>query len=485
MLLGILAALAVTCGAADAPAIGEFVRSESGFDGAVEVAETVADGEFDYVTVNIPYRDVHGQAKMGQGRLVVRRADLAPGKLLPAFCHVHYELGVDGAKKRCEQGWAVATAHYGDPQKGEYALELAPGDSYNLAVALVEWVRRLPFVDRSQLQIEGGSAGGYMALAMAGHFFPIAAVYADVPVVNWPFNLNYLEVNKPATQYGRTSPQETTTPFISAVTMLSDWAYGVFGKDLAAETYYLLSPISYVDRITCPALIKTATGDMLVPAEQFLSEHLYPIDPSAFPEGFVRDFEKLAPTEQSRRRLVEILGDKIEVFVQERPEDVPEFTLASAQGKEKEPKSPKTKVELPWSKDRPWSLAVLNEGAPLPHSPHSRYKWNTSTHDFVQAHRNRPPAPEILTPAKLDWLLQRYEGQIAAPLKLADGSPCNRLNFDRLEKLDAITGLLDYAALGPDHEARLKSLYGAGVRKPFGDALDLEQLRKERAGLVP
>lgn len=480
--MGSLTALAlILFAAADAPRIADAVPSESGFEGAVQVVEAAADGEFEYVTVNIPYRDVRGQAKTGQGRLVVRRADLESGKPLPAFCHVHYEKNVGGAKDWCRRGWAVATSHYGDPAQGGYALELAPGDSYNLSVALIQWVRRLPVIDRSRLHIDGGSAGGYMALAMGAHHFPVTAVTADSPVANWPYNLNYLEANKPASGYGKLDLKASPTPYLTAVTMLSDWAYGVFGKDLASDSYYDLSPISYLDRITCPTLVLTATGDMLVPPEQYTAEHVYAVEAALFPEGYVRDFEKLAPTDKSRRRLVDLLGDKIETFLVERPAEVPELTLAMARGEEKEPKTPKN-IDRPWSKTKQWSLVMLDEGPALPHSPHSRYKWGQSPDGFVEAHRKQAPAPELLTAAKLDWLLQRYEGNLAPVPKLADGTPCNRLNFDGLEKRDVAAGLLDYAAMGPEHEARLKSLYAEAARKPFGDTLDLEQLRRLAAG---
>ena len=49
------------------------VPNESGFEGAVTVADEAGDDLFGYVTVNVPYLSVTGEPKMGQGRLIVRR----------------------------------------------------------------------------------------------------------------------------------------------------------------------------------------------------------------------------------------------------------------------------------------------------------------------------------------------------------------------------------------------------------------------------
>jgi len=166
------------------------VQNEEGFEGAVRVVEEAGDKNFGYVTVEIPYLDVHGIKKMGQGRLFLRKQEIASGKPIPIFCHVHYEKGVDGAKSWCKKGWAVATARYGKEGDG-YPIDVSVGDGYNLARAVIEWALRLPFIDRTHLHIDGGSQGGYMALAMSADFFPVAATTADFPVVNWAFNLNY------------------------------------------------------------------------------------------------------------------------------------------------------------------------------------------------------------------------------------------------------------------------------------------------------
>lgn len=479
-MLMVVAWLTLAASAGEATWLAEAIPVETGFDGAVTVAETVEEGAYGYATVNLPYRDVRGAKKMGQGRLVVRRTDIAHGGKIPAFCHVHYEKDVGGAKQWCEQGWAVATAHYGAPAQGGYALELATGDSYNLAKALIQWVRRLPFIDRGHLHIDGGSAGGYMALAMGAEYFPVTSITADAPVVNWAYNLNYFEKNKAISQVPGGDFKKSPVPVMAMVTMLTDWSYGVFGNDLASPTYYVVSPIAYLNRITCPTMVLASTGDMLVPLEQMTSKYVQPIDGRLFPEGYVRDFDMLAPSEATRHRFDELLAeDSYEWFVMERPEGLHEISLKNALMEEKRP-GPSQSMERPWSRERQWSLVVLNEGPPLPHSDHTRYVWGTSCKEFVAAHREGVVSVALLTAPKLEHLLQRYAGKLSAVPTLADGTPCNRLNFAPQERLDVVTGLLDFADWSAEHRARLEALYAEATTKPFGEHLDLDDLRAER-----
>ena len=76
---GVLFALALFCASvcfAQAPWIEELVADEAGFDGAVTVANAAVEGDDEdvgYVTVNVPYLDVHGKPKMGQAGSSSRR----------------------------------------------------------------------------------------------------------------------------------------------------------------------------------------------------------------------------------------------------------------------------------------------------------------------------------------------------------------------------------------------------------------------------
>jgi hypothetical protein len=268
------------------------------------------------------------------------------------------------------------------------------------------------------------------------------------------------------------------------ITGLADQSMGVFGNDLAADAYFYISPIAYLDRISCPVLIQCATGDMLVPLEQMARTIERPIDRTLFPENYTRDFDALTLGPKARHRFDELVpSDQLSIQLMPLPEGMHEYTLENFLKEEKEPPAPPT-LDRPWDKDKQWNIVVLDEGSPKPFSPHSRYKWRTSPDSFVESHRSAVPSPAILNAAKLDRLMQRYTGELTDLAILAKtGQQMNRLNYQPLEQLDVVQGLLDYGTLSPAHAERLTQLYAEGPRKPFGDTLAVTRLQDELTAL--
>ena len=98
----------------------------------------------------------------------------------------------------------------------------------------------------------------------------------------------------------------------------------------------------------------------------------------------------------------------------------------------------------------------------------------------MDEYQKKSPDPALLTPVKLDWLLRRYAGALGDTATLATGRPAHRRNYEDLEKLDVVTGLLDYAGFGDAHAARLIDLYAKSSLKPFGPELVLPLLQDRR-----
>ncbi|HOT51345.1 MAG TPA: hypothetical protein PLI07_10205, partial [Candidatus Hydrogenedentes bacterium] len=262
-------------------------------------------------------------------------------------------------------------------------------------------------------------------------------------------------------------------------TMLADWAYGVFGNDLGADTWYRLSPIAWVDRIANPVLIVCATGDMLVPMEQMMREGVHKWDKSLFPEGYQRDFDALTRCEKARKRFVECIpADQLDVRVMPLQKNSFEITLDMFTDAKKKPGRKPKNADRPWSPNRQWTICCLDEGPPAPQASHTRYEWATSPDSFVAAHQKSNLAPALLNGPKLEHLLRRYMGQLQDPPLLADGSPANRLNFAPLERLDVLTGLLTFAETNHACMERLAALYDASSLKPFGETIALDALRR-------
>lgn len=457
------------------------VADESGFEGGVTVLEARREGAFGVVTVAVPFLDIYGNPQTGRARLVIHKDQIGQPVPAPAFCHVHYEMGVDGAKKWAGRGWAVFSPVYTE----DAPIAVSMGDGNNQARAIIQWARRCPFVDPVRLHLDGGSQGGYMALAMSADLFPVTSATADAPVANWAYNFNYFETNRPLNE-GAPTPFEAPLPVMAAVTALADMSYEHFPRDLADETWFHLSPISQVARIANPVMLTIATGDMLVPMEQITRNHLHPHLTERFPEGYVRDFDTLAPSEQTRLTLEEVLPENT-VHVETLPlqENSYIITLDMRLNKEPHPDKKPAAADRPWSQDHQWNLVYLDEGPPEPFADHFTWAWSVVPDSFVAYYRDAPPAPDILNAAKLERLLQRYTGAMGNLPSLADGTPANRRNFDAIEKRDVLQGLIHYAALSPDHEERLFSLYETSPLKPFGAHLDADVLRRAVAEIGP
>ncbi len=451
-----------------------YVKDESGFDGAVTVLSAGRDGACGVVTVRVPYRDLYGNAREGRARMVVHRSRVFQEEPLPAFCHVHYEMNVGAAKKWAERGWAVFTAEY----NAEAPIAVSMGDGYNQARAILQWVRRCPFIDGARLHLDGGSQGGYMALAMSADMFPVTSATADAPVVNWAYNFGYFEVNR-ALVAGFAAPMESPLPVFASVLPLADMAYEHFPRDLADDTWFYISPVAQVNRITNPVLVTIATGDMLVPMEQITRAHIHPHDPGKFPDGYVRDFEHLTPSEKPRVRLEDVAATGT-IATRVMPLQEHSYLVSTDMRLNKEPRPSKKPAaeDRPWSKEHQWNICILDEGPPEPFADHTTYAWDTVPDSYVDHHYNATPGPDLLNDAKLHWLLERYTATMNHLPLLRNGSPANRRNFDYLEKRDVLNGLLVFAKCAPACEERLNALYAASDLKPFGPVASLPVLRQ-------
>ena len=274
---------------------------------------------------------------------------------------------------------------------------------------------------------------------------------------------------------------EKPMPVLALAVLGVNLATASFGNDFSDIIWYTLSPISYLDRITAPALVVCATGDTLCTIEHFTAKKLFTLDKEKFPKGYRRDFDALTLCPQARRRMDECIAENDLYFhLLARPKGLYEFTRDDA----KHPALPTVgidkpaELDLPWSKKKQWSLVILDEGSPLPYTGHRRYYWNTKPRSFMAYYRDRKPEVSQLNAAKLRRLMERYAGKLTEVAILTDGTEANRLNFKALERLDVVMGLLDYSKVSRKHAKRLKELYLTCSVKPFGERLVLRDLRK-------
>ncbi len=451
-------------------AIEPLIHSETGIEHGVEVISTKGDWNYQIVTARVPYIGIEGDNRTGLARVVIPVRKLKPKGKLPAFCHVHYEKDIGGAKKWAQKGWIVSTAVY-TPPEGKSPIDSALGNGYNLSRAIIQWLKRLPIVDTTHILLDGGSQGGYMALAMSADLFPIIATHADVPVVNWAYNFAYFEANRNISGVGKPIDQ-ATLPVLASVTGLTDMCYKYFPKDLNHECWYYLSPISYLHLITNPVMITCATGDMLVPIEQMTRKYLREYNPQDFPEGFTRNFDQLPFCPLAKKVFEELIPeDNYKIFVLPPQENSFEITREMLINNDAKPKQrPKTE-DKPWSRTKQWSLVYLDEGGPSPVAGHTKLEWALSPDSFVEHYQSAVLPVSTLTLEKLKHLINRYNGTLEKPILLSNGNPAQRLNYPNLEKMDVLNSLWEYASISEQHKNHLQKIYDQLSEKPFGTSI--------------
>ncbi len=459
-----------------------WVPTEPVFDGAVNVVARYMEGDYGVAIVEVPYLDVFGNGKVGLAQVILRKQEGVSGALVPVFFHAYYTLDMLDAQHWCDRGWAVVT-EMNTGTGGNYPLGLAGGDGVNQARATFQWIRRLPYVDRTHIHVDGTSQGGFVALDLGAEMFPVTSLTANNPLVNWSYCLGYVEANKGPARYPEVSTEDSPIPLLHSVCFITEWNYLYFGSNFTSDTWYTLSPISYVDRITAPALITCATGDVLLPMEQMSATHFRPFNPDDFPSGYIRDFDTLTLNAKSKVHFEDLLPAGqyfIQVLTPQEGayEIIPEYYTPG-----KASVSVPAGGDKPWSPEAQWSLLYLDEGAPMPYSGHTRYTWWMYPDSFTEYYKTHPPSPDLLNAPKLHRLMERYTFTLENLPRLAKGQAAVRLNMPGPERLDVLQGLLDYATICNEHEQRLITLYNAGKLKPLGSTISIASIQEELSAL--
>lgn len=453
------------------------IKSETQLESGATVVSVNNEWGYQIITARIPYIGIEGDNKTGLARLVIPICKLKEKGILPAFCHVHYEKDISDAKRWAHKGWIVSTAVYTD-EKGESPIDAALGNGYNLARAIIQWVKRLPIVDASHILIDGVSQGGYMALAMSADLFPVIATHAEVPVVNWAYNFAYLEANRTLSEPEKPVDQ-SAMPGLASVMGLADMCYKYFPKDLNNECWYYMSPISYLHLITNPVMITCATGDMLVPIEQMTRKYVRPFDEKLFPAGYTRDFDKLNFCPLAKKVFEELIPElEYEIFLLPPQKNSYEVTREMLIDSKQKPKLKPKQMDKPWSKTAKWSLVYLDEGGPSPVAGHTKLEWSLAPNSFTEYYKTNTLPVNNLSNIKLEHLLKRYNGETENPVLLNNNKPAQRLNYQHLERLDVLNSLITYAQISAEHKKHLEELYTQSSIKPLGDSISLHSLKK-------
>lgn len=408
------------------------------------------------VIVELAYPGIAGKDESGQACIflppVLRQH---PNRRVPLIHVAGYEIDPVGASGLLAKGYAVCTPH---------AHALNPlGRGINLDVAILHAARRLPCVDPLRVSIQGGSAGGWMTLMLAAEAFPVVWAMPDVPPIHWGYNAAYIADNEtlagPAP--GSTAPR---MPVLLAVTAIGHQADALYGMPTDSQTYLATSPLAHLDTITAPTLAVFSTADMLVPVDQVSADLVQPIDRKLFPDGFSLAMAERFPGVDGRRTLLTALPPaRYERFTIKAPAGAARLSVEAPQN------TPATPAVLPYSKEKIWSIVILDEGAPEPSVGHLKYNWALDHEPFRLWAETRGVTADQLTQPKLERLMKRMRGEQWRPFRVRrdrEGSEVvgNQLDYPEAERADVLIGLTAFAA----DDARAKHLAQLYDRLPPG-----------------
>jgi len=353
------------------------------------------------------------------------RVDVRPFRLLmpagvskpmPLIFVPHYEMGEDAAELRIYlgNGWAVASpVEFGNKYNGQ----LTDDDLvFNNAVFFT--LRHLPEIDRTRIAVVGGSAGGYMALMLNALQLGICCSIANAPITNVYFNFYryFIEANSLNLKALANKPVDIPEPAekkdvqpIDIMKRLMDlpipFLAGVSGlflpilqnfpdpKDMAR--WEAFSPVALAEMFCNPLMINHFTSDVLVPVDQISRRFTYDQPGESLPADF-------------NARLPADITGKLACSLEER---LPaEETRCEC--------LPATDVDLdsilPYAADKRFNLNIYDEGPVEGYGSHRSQPGSGHADDtpyLAEMLAMTSVKTNVLTPAKLLLLLERYQGK--------------------------------------------------------------------------
>lgn len=404
------------------------------------------------------YRDPYGQTKEAKGKLFLPpEVHSDANARVPLYFVAGYELDDQSAMNFVKRGWAVVSPR---------ALETNPLiRTFNPDVALLHIARAFPFVDDTRVMIGGGSAGGYVTLMLAAETFPLAGAAPDVPPMNWGYNGAYFFRQVDSVAAPKDGEKTSKVPAMFMVATLLKPCKTVYGEDYGDKLWFAHSPIAHLSTISCPVSVYWSTADMLVPIDQIGKRWVQPFATGDFPAGFTMDPEKLTSTPEGRTRLFDVLPkDAYEIFRVAVPEGTVRHAPPSSLGKAKF-------LEIPVSPQKLWSITIVDEGPPTPLIDHRKFTLLFNRDAFFKQINTGKVAPQQLTAAKLERLMDRYAGKEWLPTRL------KHLDQPESERSDVLRGLRTYVKGSSENAKRFAELYrGLAVDKQMLSADAVREL---------
>lgn len=390
-----------------------------------------------WVIVRFVYPGLDGRDEGGQARIFLPpRLRDNPDARVGLVHNAGYELDEPNAAGLLAAGYAVSTPH-ADPRN-------PLGRGVNQDRAILHAVRSLPFVDPRRVSVQGGSAGGWMTLMLAADAFPLVWAMPDVPPIHWGYNGAYIAEHKEMAgpPPGGSQPR---LPVLAAVVPIAEQSLEYYGVPFDSLTYLAVSPLAHLDTITAPTLAVFSTADILVPIDQVDTKLVQKIDRAKFPAGFSTALTDRFPGVHGRRTLLSALAaSRVELFRLRLPDEC----RVASWGQQAPAAKP---VRLPFSRDRIWSVVVIDEGPIEPQDGHFKYQFALDHEPFRHWAEEQGLKPEQLTLPKLERLMKRMLGQpwrtvMVRPAGAEREIAGNQLDYPEAERADVLLGLRAFSA---------------------------------------
>lgn len=428
------------------------------------------------VIVELRYPGLDGTDQTGRARFYVPPALRSGDSTRVPLVHAAgYELDEPGALRLVRLGYAVCTPH---------AHPLNPlGRGVHLDRAILHAARALPWVDPLRVGVQGGSAGGWMALMLAADAFPLVWAMPDVPPIHWGYNAAYIGEQQELAGPPPGS-QQPRMPVLRLVGPIAEQSAALYGVSFTDPAFLAVSPLAHLDTITAPTQVTFSTADTLVPVDQVSRDLVLEPDRGALPAGFRTAMETRFPGARGKRTLLEALPRRRYALYRLPPDENPPRI-----GADLAPTGTPMRRVLPFSRTRTWSIVLLEEGPVGAEVGHFRYAWSLDREPFRRWAEERGVRPEQLTVPKLRRLMLRLRGEPWRPARVRPGGggerEANLLDYAPAERADVLLGLAAFAA--EDARAlRLAKLYNrlSGSLRELGPRLPEESAAETRAVLA-
>jgi len=277
------------------------------------------------------------------------------------------------------------------------------GNNLLFNVAMVDLAKRLGYVKKDRIFIQGGSAGGYMTLMLSIIQSGILGAGCQLGITNMLYEQRYISYNNRFNEeYKASLPDERKNDLASFPIPLVKICYdlindtGVFLGEEDSENCLLklFSPVTHMAEINHPVVFYHSSADVMVPINQLTEKYIFRKHEEDLPADFKSDLRDFSDIPGLNVPLADLIP----------PEDIEVFILTPDD----------TKIKF--NPDKQYNLNIMDEGGKsrlCAHFKNPHYQNNESEMEYIIHYMDKKTSEtNLLSVEKLQALVQRYGGNM-------------------------------------------------------------------------